>query len=284
MRNSWRQYLIYGAGLVTLHVAGAAQAASKQMPWEATPPPAVVEDRLRLDVGIWQSKIDTFIRADTTATQPGTALDGEDDVGLANAASMLDVELTLLPGKRQLFRIHGFSSHRYGDAILDRTVNFDGNTYFLNDRIKSVLDLDMLGVGYAYRLVKHPRFEWDLGLDVEIASAQVNVQDLTQGIPREADSGRAPIPMLDTEVRWQIWRNFQLNGRYRWLSVNTNGGDVKGSLKDSRYGVSWQFNPHLNVGIYQRHFGVSVDLASGSNPGSLRLNYKGWELGVRASL
>lgn len=282
IRFARRQYLIHGAGLLCLCTSAAVHAAPAQMPWEATPPPAILEDRLRLDVGIWQSKINTFIRADATATQPGTALDGESDVGLADAASVLDMELTLLPGKRQLFRIHGFSSHRHGDAVLTRTIDFDGNTYAVNSRIKSVLNIDMLGVGYAYRLVKHPKFEWDLGLNVEIASAEVNVQDFVN--PREADSGRAPIPMLDTELRWQFWRNFQLNGRYRWLGVNVDNGDKKGSLTDSRYGLSWQFNQHLNVGVYQRHFSLSVDLASGSNPGSLRLNHKGWELGVRASL
>jgi hypothetical protein len=268
--------------LLALNLANIAcvQAETRPMPWEATPPPHVIEDRLRLDVSVWNMNVDSFLRADPTPSQPGTSLDGESDVGLAKNSVRPDIELALLPGKRQLIRINGFSSRRSGTAVLTQDIKFDDQTYRTNQLVKSTLNLDMLGVGYAYRLLKAPRYELDLGLDVQIASVEANV--FTPGFQREADEGVVPIPLLDAEGRWDVWRKWQLVGRYRWLSAH--GNDVKGSVADWRAGVQWQYDPHLAIGLHYRSFNISVDSSSNSHPGAVRLDYKGLQLGVRASM
>lgn len=262
----------------TLNVAHA-----RQMPWEETPPPGLIEDRLRLDVGLWQAGIDTFLRADPTASQPGTTLDGESDIGLSSSRIMPDIELTLLPGKRQMFRLNGFSSHRSGSAVLTRTVVFDDNVYTLGQTVKSTFNLDMVGFGYAYRLIKAPRYEVDIGADVQIASVEANVY-VPQTMTREADEGVLPIPMLDAEARWEVFPKWQLMARYRWLGGSGNDREVKGHFIDWRAGVQWQFSQHLGVGLHYRSFGIDVDSASTNHSGALRLNYQGVQLAVRASL
>jgi phosphate-selective porin len=79
-----------------------------------------------------------------------------------------------------------------------------------------------------------------------------------------------------------VWRKWQLVGRYRWLSAH--GNDVKGSVADWRAGVQWQYDPHLAIGLHYRSFNISVDSSSNSHPGAVRLDYKGLQLGVRASM
>jgi hypothetical protein len=267
--------------LCALGLLGVAQAEVKQMPWESSPPPRLLEDRLRVEVGLWNTSIDTFLRADATAQQTGSELDGEADIGLADTRLMPDIELTLLPGSRQLFRLNGFSSHRNGSAILTRNVQFDGNNYLIGDLTKSTLNLDMVGLGYAYRLFKAPRFELDIGLDIQVASIEANVYVPRRAL-READAGVVPIPMLDLESRWEVLPKWQLQARYRWLGGN--GGDASGSITDWRAGVQWQFSQHLGIGLHYRKFGIQIDSLSSSHPGALRLNYSGAQLAFRASL
>jgi hypothetical protein len=113
-------------------------------------------------------------------------------------------------------------------------------------------------------------------------SVEANVFAPNSGIKREADQGVVPIPLLDMEGRWEVWRKWQLVGRYRWLSAH--GNDIKGSVADWRAGVQWQYSPHLAVGLHYRSFNISVDSASDSHPGAVRLDYKGLQLGVRASM
>jgi len=275
---------IFSAALLGLNLAGlgVAHAETRQMPWEQTPPPHLVEDRLRLDVSLWSMGINTVLRADATPSQPGTTLDGESDVGLSKGGLRPDIELTLLPGQRHLIRINGFSSRRDGTATLTRTVVFDNNTYTVGQVVKSTLNLDMLGVGYGYRLLKAPRYELDLGLDVQISSVEANVFAPNSGIKREADEGVAPVPLLDVEGRWEVWRKWQLLGRYRW--VGAHGNDVKGHVTDWRAGVQWQYNQHLGIGLHYRSFAIAVDSSSDNHPGAVRLDYKGLQLGVRASM
>jgi hypothetical protein len=261
----------------------AANAEVRQMPWEATPPPHLIEDRACIEVGFWNTSITTQLRADATPSQPGTTLNGESDVGLASGRVMPDFELTLLPGKRQLLRLNGFSSRRNGTAVLTQTVQFDGNTYLIGDTAKSTLNLDMIGLGYAYRLLKAPRYELDIGADIQIASIEANVY-VPRRVARDSDSGVLPIPMLDVEGRWEVYKKWQLLGRYRWLGGSGDSGNVSGRLIDWRVGVAWQFSQHLGVGLLYRNFGIHVDSASGSHPGAFGLDHKGLELAFRASL
>jgi hypothetical protein len=273
-----------GLTLLVLNVTSTAclQAETRQMPWDATPPPHLVEDRLRLDVSLWNMNANTSLRIDPSPTQVGTMLSGESDVGLSKGGLRPDIELTLLPGERHLVRLNGFSSRRDGTAVLTRRVVFDNNVYNVGTTVKSTLNLGMLGIGYGYRLFKAPRYELDLGLDVQVTSIEANVFAPSTGLPREADQGVVPIPMLDVEGRWEVWRKWQLLGRYRWLGANAE--DAKGSIADWRAGVQWQYNPHLAIGLHYRSFNISVDSSSNSNPGAVRLDYKGVQLGVRASM
>ncbi len=259
-----------------------AQAEVRQMPWESSPPPRLLEDRLRVEVGIWNAGIDTSLRSDATPTQSGTTLDGEADVGLADHRLMPEIELTLLAGKRQLFRINSFSSRRSGTALVTRNFQYDGQNYLVGQAVKGTLNLDMLGFGYAYRLLKAPRYEINLGVDVQITSVEAKLVDSPATFFSEAAEGVVPIPMLDAEARWEVWPKWQLLGRYRWVGASSDDGS--GHLADWRVGVQWQFSQHLGLGLHYRSFDIQVDSTSNSHPGALNLNYKGAQLAFRASL
>ena len=273
-----------GLALLVLTVASVAGAHAevRQMPWEKAPPPHLIEDRLRLDFSLWNVGINTVVRADQTATQPGTTLDGESDVGLSDGKLMPDIELTLFPGQRHLARINGFSSRRSGTAVLRQNVSFDGNNYTVGQTVRSTLNLDMLGVGYAYRLFKAPRYELDLGLDVQITSIETSLEAVPPTTTPESIDGLLPIPLLDGEARWEVLPKWQLQARYRWLGVNRS--DIKANLSDWRAGVQWQFSQHVAVGLHYRSFHMAVDSFTNSDPGALRMDFKGVQLGVRASL
>lgn len=258
-----------------------AQAEDKQMPWETTPPPRLIEDRLRLEVGLWDAGIDTTIRADATPQQPGTTLSGERDLGLRKQHWMPDFELTLLPGKRHLIRINGLNSRRDGQAMLNSTILFDGNTYSAGSLVKSTLNINLLGVGYGYRLIKTERYEVDTDISVQIASVEANAY-VPANAQRTADSYVVPLPLIGVEGRWEVIPKWQLLGRYQWLGGS--GGDVSGAIRDWRVGVQWQFSQHVGVGLHYRGFGINIDSSSNSHPGAVDIKYRGAQLEFRASM
>jgi len=277
------KYRLYVGILGIVAGLGMAHSEVKQMPWEFNPPPRLIEDRLRVEVGVWNTTISSHLRSDDPELlqQDATELDAEHDLGLSDKGLFADIELVLLPGDRHLFRLSGLTSHRSGSAVLSRDVQFNGNTYHVGDVAKSTLNADMIGVGYAYRLVKMPRFELDAGVDVNITSIEANAY-----VPaiqfREADSGVALLPLLDIDSRVEILPKWQLQARYRWLGGSAR--NVNGQFLDWRAGVQWQFNQHVGLGLYYRALGLNVDSSRSDYPGAVRVDYKGAQLAFRASM
>ncbi|MBC7982325.1 MAG: hypothetical protein H7Y02_00570, partial [Candidatus Obscuribacterales bacterium] len=99
------------------------------------PPPNSIEDRFRLEVDLLRGSYDTQLRFDPTIQTPGTTLSAEDDLGLDDSQLVLQLELTLLPGKHHLVRLHGLSMRRDGFKVLNRTVVFDTSTYNAGERV-----------------------------------------------------------------------------------------------------------------------------------------------------
>ena len=81
--------------LGVLGAISVARSEVRQMPWEVSPPSRLIEDRLRVEVGLWNASIDSSLRSDTTAQQPGTELDGESDAGLSDHGLMADIDAML---------------------------------------------------------------------------------------------------------------------------------------------------------------------------------------------
>lgn len=272
--------LVISLGGLCMFAASSSQAAS-QMPWESTPPPRIVEDRFRVEVGFWNTAIDTTIRSDASPQQPGTTLSGENDLGLRDSRAMPDFELTVLPGKRHQLRINGMNSRRDGVAVLNVPIQFDGNTYNAGRLVRSTLNLNMVGVGYGYRALKTERYELDGTLSVQITNVKATA-DVPADAQHGGDSYTVPLPFIGAEGRWEVLRKWWLTGRYQWLGATV--GDVKGSIHDWRVGVQWQFNPHLGVGLQYRDFDINVDSRSNSHPGRVDLKFRGPQLQVTASM
>ena len=274
--RSWQAFTV-----VMLFAAGNACADDLQKPWESTPPPNVIEDRAALEVALWNTSIDTIIRADATPQQPGTTLSAETELGFKRKKLTPDFELTLFPGNRHILRLNGFSSRRTGEIKLKNTVKFDADTYNAGDVIDSTLNINMVGLTYGYRLLKARRYDLAADVRVQIAQFETNVTGPTNS-NRKADSIVLPLPMVGVEGHVEVFNKWNLAGRYQWLG--TTIGTTHGVIGDWRLGLRWQYSQHLGMGLDYRTFNINVDAKGGSHPGAADLRYRGIQLGFRGSL
>lgn len=264
-------------------VPAASQAAARQMPWEEKAPPRLIEDRFRVDVGYWLAGISTELRADATPEQPGTQLSGESDLGFSDSQQLPEFELTLIPAKHHLLRLHAFSTRRNGRATVEESIEYDGTTYNVGEVLNSTLNLRFVGLTYGYRFIATPRYELTATASVQVASMEANVITIPRTATREPDQVNAPLAQLGLEARWEVLRHWALLGRYQWLSAKFNNDTSEGSYIDWRAGVQWQASQHLGIGVFYRHFELNADVASGSHPGLVNLTYKGPVASLRAS-
>ena len=269
-----------------------AHADESQKPWESEPAPYVVEDRLRMQVAFWNSNIDTTLRVDDATTQVGTVLNAERDLGLSNKKVMPDFELTLFPGDRHMLRLGEFSSRRNSQTTLQSTVIFGKDRFNQGDTVNNTLDINMVGLGYGYRLLKGRRYELDAELRVQVASFTDNMQcalcaPRPAGQPqpnynRQPDTITLPLPMAGGEGRLQVYKRLDVTARYNWLGATVV--DTNGVIREWQAGLLYHTSQHVGISLDYRSYSIHVDSSSNDHPGVLDIRYRGWQLGFRGSL
>jgi hypothetical protein len=292
MRNSCQCLLVISLLALAPAVSGAADASNsppaptsearaKLPDWAPKPPPNVVEDRLRVEVNLFGASLDTRLRVDDSLTEPGTEIDGEDDLGLDDTQLLPQVELTLLPGKRHLVRLSAFATHRSAEKVIDEDISFDDEDYLAGERVDSRLNLNMFGLTYGYRLFLRQRSEISATLGIQIADVEANAV-VRNRVVRESETGVAPLPLIGVEGRYDFTPHWSTEWRAQYLKVNIS--DVDGSILDARLAVTWRLNPYLVLGLGYRTFEIDVDSKDEGTPGFVDLSIDGPLLFVRASM
>ncbi len=259
----------------------AALNAAAEPAWDQNPPPRLIEDRFRLELGGWYSSFDTKLRVDSSPTIKGTPLNAENDLGLASTQVLPLPELTLLPGTRHLIRLSAMSVRRHAEHLLDKTIVFDNDVYRASERVDSELNLSMLGITYGYRLIRAERGELAATFGFEISDVEANVVVRSRSI-RQSESGVGPLPMVGLEGRWDLSTRWSVEGRIQYVTANIS--NVKGTVKDLRLAGTWRMNPHLLFGLGYRRLSINVDSQDQGTPGNLDYQQSGPELYLRASL
>jgi len=245
------------------------------------PPPHAIEDRFRLEVDLVHSSYDTELRLDPSPQTPGTLVSGEDDLGLDDSETVLQVELTLLPGDHHLVRLHGISMRRNASHVLTRDIVWDDELYRAGQRADSSLNISMIGLTYGWLPFRNDRYELGLTAGIQIADVEANVEVRSQTV-REPEEGIAPIPMIGLEGRYDFSRRWSVDGRYQYLSVSQDDTDAK--LTDARIAVRWRQNQHLIFGLGYRIFDLNIESADADTPGFVALKMKGPLLFMQGSL
>lgn len=270
---------IASCGLAALCFSNLALA---QLPdWAPKPPPRVHEDVVRAEVLVLGAGFDTTLRVDESLTEQGTEINAEDDLGLDDSKILAQGEITLLPGKHHLVRLSGMSANRSAQQVLERTIDFDDQTYLAGERVDSKLDITMVGLTYGYRFLVRERGELTGTFGIQIADVEANAVVRSRVI-RDAESGVAPIPLAGLEGRIDLTRRWSFEARVQYLTAEID--EVDGSIVDVRAAITWRKNPHFLLGLGYRSFTLEVDSRNEDTPGFVDMTIAGPLLFMRASL
>lgn len=252
------------------------------------PKPRVVEDLFRAEVSVVGASFDTTVRLDDdNSTVRNTDINIEDDLGLDDMRSLIQAEITFLPGERHLLRLGGQATRRAANKQLQRTITFEDDTFMVNARVASKLDLTLFGLTYGYRFLKRERYELDGTFSVQIAEIDANITGRNANgtqirSTQDAEDGVAPVPMIGLEGRFDFGSRWSAEGRFQFVGANTDG--IEASIIDSRLAVTWRQNPYLVYGVGYRRFAIKADVDRDDDSGRVDLSISGPMLFLRGSL
>ena len=244
---------------------------------EASP----ITDRFALRVSYFAPKIDTFLRLDRTTGQQGTNLRVENDLGLDDKANMARMEMTFRLREKNRVRVDYFKSTRYGDKVLNQTINFGDQTFLVTDRAQTSLEYRSLGLTYTRSLLYTDHFEVGLGLGISLIEAHAKGEVVARNI-REKEDGVAPYPTVALDTTWRISKRWAFTARGQTFTAHTS--DFKGSLSDYHGDIQYRWRRNFAFGLGYTTLRIRAESTSTKNmPGKFNQDYKGPEFFIRAS-
>lgn len=244
--------------------------------------PSMLNDSFYLSLGTFILNSDTEVRFDGD-TGRGTPVDWERTFGGGDLSRFrVDGHWRFGDSGRHKARFMWFNASRTGSRSLDEEIEFGGEVYPVNIRVKSESSFDIYELAYEYAFLKRDNYEIDgtIGLHLASLSLGLEAKASTSGGALDADIERegtldAPLPVIGLRGIWQLPHNFSIDAGAQFFSLSIDKYD--GSLQDYRVMLNWQPKKWLGFGLGYNRFDVDVDVDGDSDEfdGNLNWQYSG---------
>lgn len=240
-----------------------------------------ITDHFDLLVAYFPAMVHTRLRLDPTGTPyGGTALSGENDLGLARNNPDGLLELTFRMRERNRMRVDYFQLDRSGNVLIGRTVVFGNETFDAGNAVQTTLDWKMMGFTYTHAFIQTERFEFGAGLGLHLLDADVTGSDPTLVESHETSRAGA-FPTVAFDTMWRISRRFAFTGHGQYFGTTVS--HVSGSLGEYHGDFQYRWSAPFAIGVGYSYIRASFGTATGSTPGRLTLAAQGPEAFVRVS-
>jgi len=232
---------------------------------------AAQEPRISLEGWYWQGDLEASARVSDGTL--GTTLDFKDDLGLKDE-DIPEGRLVVALGSRSRLRFGYLSVGYTGDASVDRTIEFAGETYTIGTRVLTDLDKRYARLGWIWQFARTRngvlRFATVLeakGLSVD---ARLQAPELADPVD-ESDSFDGVLPTVG--VALDVVPHPAVD-----IFLDASGLDVgdRGSMVDAEAGV--RFFPHPSLGLSASY--RVLDLRLDDDPDFAKLRLEGPFLGL----
>ncbi len=279
--------LLSGLALVAAPVfAGEAQApAAAGTQRELLQPPKMtiaspITDRFAVRGLFYMPSINTDVRYDSSTGVRGTLVSGEDTLGLEDQLKQVSADMMFRILERHRIRADFYKMTRNGDQVISQQIQYGNDSFLVNDRVVSRMDLRKLGLTYTYSFLRSEKWELAAGLALHLLQLEGSLEAPARFV-RESQDTAGPFATLSAEATWRVTRRFSLNlsGSYLGGSV----GDVEGSYKSWHGDVQFRARPNLAFGVGYADTRFKLDSTDPEFAGYFNLQYKGPEAFVRVS-
>jgi hypothetical protein len=228
----------------------------------------------------FSAAVTTQLQLDPSATQQGTQLSGEDDLGLDDKIDQARMEFDIRMRERNHVRIDYFKLNRFKEQPLPRDIIFGDFIFPAGTTFRTKLDWRVLSLTYTYSIFKTDRFEAGLGLGIHIIEAHAEGGE-PGTLNQEKASEAGIFPTIAVNAAYRISKRWAVTARGQTFSANP--ADFSGSMSDYHADVQYRWRGNFAVGLGYSKLETNLQVINTDQPLLFNLDTAGPELFFRVS-
>ena len=215
------------------------------------------DKKFSISAGAFVTDHDTNIRLDTD-TGPGTVVNLEDDLGLDATTNIFRAEATWKFADRNKVHFGIFDLSQKGNRTLDQDLIIDGETFSVGTSVLTDWKMQLIELGYSYRIRGNERTQWWLEVAFFIQDTAITVAETESGGDVASEDVVLPLPKFGVSVDHAFSERWIGHAGVNLFKLDV--GDVGGSLVDLRATLDYRFTDNFSIGAGWHLINVTVDL------------------------
>jgi hypothetical protein len=226
------------------------------------------------------ASVTTILQLDPTATNAGTTLSGEDDLGLDDKVDQGRMEFDIRLRENNHVRIDYFKLNRFSEQPLPRDIVFGDFTFPEGTNFRSKLDWRVFTLTYTYSFVHTNRFEGGLGLGIHLIEAHASGGE-PGTLEREEADEVGIFPTIAANIAWRISKRWSITLRGQQFSANPE--DFDGKMADYHGDIQYRWRKNFAIGLGYSTIQTNLQVFDQDQPLLFDLDTSGPEIFFRAS-
>jgi len=231
-----------------------------------------VWDSLTVSVAGFAPNIDSTVRLDTPALQPGTRLDLESDLHLSDSQTVYQVMASVRLTPTVSVDASYVQINRSGTAILEQPARFGDAMFPVSTGTRTAFDTTIITASVGYALWQSPRAELKATFGAYFLSLNASIESGTGGVTQSADAS-APLPLVGGKLAFRLTPNITFLANAEYLSGEIQ--DFDGSIANYRAALRFAFIKNLAIGLGYDAFDLRLNSTQKDFPGRLTYRYAG---------
>ena len=240
----------------------------------------VLNDRFIFALGTYLVDADTDLELRGDAGEAGTRIDWNRTFGEGSLTRIrLDAQWRF--AERHKLRALWFSSDRSDNKTIDREIEWGGETFPVNAKVKGDLEYQVYELSYEYAFLRRDSYELSASVGAYWVSMDSRLSatitgegggTTTRDVSRDG-SFDVPLPVLGLRAQWALPYDlsFDLSGQYFTANIDVYDGD----LQNYRATLTWQPRKWLGLGIGYDWFSADLDVDATKFDGNANWTFSG---------
>lgn len=238
-----------------------------------------LDDSFYVSLGTYIMSQDTTVRLDGKDGETGTSVDWDRTFADGTLTRFrLDAQWRF--AERHKLRALWFNSERSDSRTIDEEVEWGGETFPVDARVKGDISYDIYQLAYEYAFLRRESYELSASVgayyaefEASLSATITNPDGTTQRNARGSASADLPLPVIGLRGQWVFPHDLSLDVSGQWFSLSID--QYSGNLQDYRATLTWQPRRWLGIGVGYDWFQAHGDVDDRNFEGNLDWTFQG---------